>query len=75
MNLMELYDLEVVEKPNLLPQNLTNPIHPIFERDRWVKITDDHWDVKGDDAAWEALVPCLRLASKILTNNYLETVS
>lgn len=75
MSLMELYDLEVVEKPNPLPHGLTNSIHPLFERDRWFRIEDDHWDVEFDDYAWETLAPSLRLATRFLIDCHLETVS
>lgn len=81
-SLMELQDLQVLDKPNLMSAGLTNPIHPVLARDRW--FTDPSiyapafmadgrpWDVKYNDV-WEALTPALRLASRFLAEVNVET--
>lgn len=82
MTLEGLYDLEIVAKPNLKPQGLTNAIHPAMDRPRWRMLATDSrspdgrfWDLENYDDMWDAISPCLRLATRLMTDSHLETVS
>ncbi|CAG8950879.1 hypothetical protein HYFRA_00003096 [Hymenoscyphus fraxineus] len=62
---------------NALPNDLSCPIHPVYRKLRWVdkqakdvKIGDGvlgDWSI-DNPVVWDTLVPCLRLATMMLTN-------
>lgn len=76
--LKKLHDLEIVESPFVLPCNLATPLMELMDRsDGWTPSTiasrpdGRRYDVNTDDQLWEALLPCLRLLTRFLTNAQL----
>lgn len=60
------------------PNNLTYPIHPLYQRDNWIQMKririgngySGNWDARNK-IVWEAIEPAIRLASAYLINGHL----
>jgi hypothetical protein len=72
-----LHAIGALDKPDVKPPNLDNQIHPIFDRDHdmWVGIGTMPLDhglpgtyTAHNDIIWNAMLPSLRLASKLVEN-------
>lgn len=74
----ELEDVGCWGHKNALPTDLSCPIHRFYEKTRWrdnekeveIDIGDGvpgKWSIENP-VVWNALVPCLRLATQILCN-------
>lgn len=74
---MELDFIGGFTKSNPRPNNLDNPVHPIFQRSRWevhstIAIGNGHngtWTAYNE-TVWRILVPSLRLASLFIANSH-----
>ncbi|TAQ89684.1 hypothetical protein B7494_g1968 [Chlorociboria aeruginascens] len=83
---LELNELDALTNRDLKPNDLNNPIHPAFRRDRWLedevaisrKIALYPITIPGmtgtfnahNPVVWHQLEPCLRLVSHILARIY-----
>lgn len=77
----KLVDLGAITTSELNPNNLTNPLDPLLERDRWmppflgteqcpyypIEGTDEVWNA-ANDRVWNCMLPSLRLVSVILSH-------
>lgn len=50
-------------KPEVAANDLSNPVHPVFQRSNWLDT---------DDATWASLQPSLRLASRVIAEPALQ---
>jgi hypothetical protein len=78
----ELQDSGCWDKPNAQPSNLTGPLHPLYEKMRWIHmLPDDPQRLIGsgvpgiwsalNSTVWAALQPVLQLATKLINNMHL----
>ncbi len=70
-----LHAMGALEKPNVKTPNLANELHPLFDKPMWAPegTVQIEGGLRGDyaaynDVVWNAMLPSLRLASKILEN-------
>lgn len=74
--LKQLHDLEIIEHPTL-PSNLSNTIMPLIRQENWIPSTVQSrpdgrmYDVNQDSELWGALLPSLRLFSRLLTDAHI----
>ncbi|CAG8957833.1 hypothetical protein HYFRA_00000173 [Hymenoscyphus fraxineus] len=74
--LRQLEDLGCWDKPDAKLNDLTCPISPVFQRSKWrstIPSGDPEQQIIDidDEFVWEALVPCLRMASTFLEHQHL----